>query len=484
LSFSSLIFVFVFLPLVLSGYFILRGKWRNTLLLVSSLLFYFWGEGPYVFVLIISILNVFIFSVYIQKEKDKNNTYKHKKLLVVALIFNLALLFTFKYSNFAIANLNLILSWWGFARIREINMHLPLGISFFTFQGISYLIDIYRGELKASKNLVRFTVYRSLFPLVTAGPIVRYKDVAKQLIERVITPDSFSDGIIRFITGLGKKVLIANALAPVADEIFSLRGNEISIGTAWLGIVCYTLQIYFDFSGYSDMAIGLGKMFGFTFLENFNYPYISKSIREFWRRWHISLSLWIRDYLYIPLGGSKYGWARTSLNILIVFFLCGLWHGANWTFAIWGLWYGLFLVIEHTILGEWLGLISRPFRHLYVLLVVMTGWVFFRSESINSALVFLKAMYGFENNELFSCLKYIDTQLIIVLVAGLIGCTPFIKCFSRIKESNSLNISKPMLYAYINGYELVKMFLLAFIFLFSAMSLFGVTHKPFIYFRF
>jgi len=483
--FSSVTFVFVFLPLVLSAYFLLRGKWINALLLLSSLLFYVWGEGLYILILIISIFGNYYFSLFIQKERDKNNAQRCRKVLVASLVFNLILLFIFKYLNFAVVNLDTILSWAGTTKSRDINLHLPLGISFFTFQAISYVLDVYRGDVKACKSIFRFAVYRSLFPVLIAGPIVRYKDVASQLIKRSVTAENFAEGVIRFVMGLGKKVLIANQVALVADEIFSLPVDNLTFGKAWLGIICYTTQIYFDFSGYSDMAIGMGKMFGFTFLENFNYPYISKSIREFWRRWHISLSTWLRDYLYIPLGGNKYGWARTSLNLLIVFFLCGLWHGASWTFVIWGLWHGLFLIIERSPLNKSLIIFDyKPLSHAYAILVIMTGWVFFRADTLSYALVYLKTMYGFGNNDLSSAYMYFDSQILISLLAGVIGSTPLFSIVSQRLKIWASPIKEPFWKKSFEIYSPIRLALVVSVFILSTMSLYSGTHNPFIYFRF
>lgn len=326
-------------------------------------------------------------------------------VLAVAVALNLLPLAFFKYGNFCVNNVNGVLETLSLPVIEMGDLHLPIGISFFTFQAISYLVDIYRGQATVQKHPVNLALYISLFPQLIAGPIVRYKDVEREIIGRITRIEDLKSGTLRFVSGLGKKVLIANSMGVVADQVFTLPIENVSTGLAWIGIVAYTLQIYFDFSGYSDMAIGLGRIFGFHFLENFNYPYISQSIQEFWRRWHISLSSWFRDYLYIPLGGNRAGTWRTYFNLLLVFFLCGLWHGASWTFVIWGLYHGLFLVVERLGLIQLLKTIPVFFRHVYTMLVVMVGWVFFRAETLDQALAYVVRMFQFKS------VPYLDAQL-------------------------------------------------------------------------
>lgn len=388
--FSSVTFLFLFLPLVLAGTVVAGKNYRNHLLFVASLLFYAWGEGGYTLLLLFSIVITFYLGRWMEQCSDK----RKKLLLGMGIFCNLLPLFIFKYLHFslvAIAPLffsDLSQSW------QLSHIHLPAGISFFTFQAISYLIDVYRRVAPAEQRLLNCGLYISMFPQLIAGPIVRYHDIARQLQSRVVSLPGFAAGAERFVFGLAKKVLLADPLGMKADEIFSLPLHELSTGNAWLGAVCFSLQIYYDFSGYSDMAIGLGKLFGFHLPENFNYPYISRSIREFWRRWHISLSTWLRDYLYIPLGGSRKGGGRTLLNLLVVFLFCGLWHGANWTFILWGLWHGVFLALERLVPFQQRAWWSCTLGWLYTTLVVLLGWVLFRSPSLGAAVDYLQVMAG------------------------------------------------------------------------------------------
>jgi alginate O-acetyltransferase complex protein AlgI len=307
---------------------------------------------------------------------------------------NIGTLVFFKYANFAVDNLNLLLAWIHLAPVHCERVRLPIGISFFTFHALSYVMDIYRGKAAAARNPRDVALYIFFFPQLIAGPILRWSAIAPQIARRVVSREGFAEGVRRFVGGLAKKMIIANVVAVPADQIFALSGAELTPALAWLGAACYTLQIYFDFSGYSDMAVGLGKMFGFQFLENFDFPYISQSIKEFWRRWHISLSTWFRDYLYFPLGGNRRGEWRTCLNLVIVFFLCGLWHGASWTFVVWGLYHGFFLVLERTRFGGWVAGMPRLLRHGYALVVVMAGWVLFRADTFGHAITFLANMAG------------------------------------------------------------------------------------------
>jgi alginate O-acetyltransferase complex protein AlgI len=319
---------------------------------------------------------------------------KRKSAVALAVAFNIGLLAFFKYANFAVHSLNTVL---GYAYLQPVSfphIALPIGISFFTFHALSYVIDIYRRKSRAAKNPCDTALYIFLFPQLIAGPILRWSDIAPQLVQRALTREGFAEGVKRFVMGFAKKMIVANVVAAPADKIFALPANELTLPLAWFGAICYTLQIYFDFSGYSDMAIGLGKMFGFKFLENFNYPYISLSIREFWRRWHMSLSGWFRDYLYIPMGGNHVSTGRNYFNLLTVFFLCGLWHGASWTFVIWGLYHGIFLVAERTRFGKIMDSLWRPLRHGYTLLAVICGWVIFRADTFSQAADFFKFMSG------------------------------------------------------------------------------------------
>ena len=348
--FASSLFLFLFLPLTLTGYFLIRPNQpylRNLFLLLMSLIFYAWGEPVYVFLMIGSIIMNYTTGVLLHLQRQKSpRIFTEKRILYICIVGNLGLLFYFKYANFFINNLNGILQNLSIPTISYSEIPLPIGICFFTFQAMSYVIDVYRKETDVQFNPINCALYVSLFPQLIAGPIVRYHDVAQQIVSRTVARSQFSSGIQRFIFGLAKKTMLANPLGEVADKIFAVPVHEVTTSMAWLGIICYTLQVYFDFSGYSDMAIGLGRLFGFEFLENFNYPYIAESMRDFWRRWHISLSTWFRDYLYIPLGGNRGSSLRTYLNLWTVFLLCGLWHGASWNFIIWGALHGASLVIE------------------------------------------------------------------------------------------------------------------------------------------
>jgi len=414
--FSSIVFIFLFLPVTLVLYYLAGKYFRNTLLLLASLGFYAWGEQFYVLVMLASIGLNYMFGIVLNRV---NGQRLKKNVLICGIIANLGILFFFKYANFVIDNLNTFLAVVDIAVIDVPSTHLPIGISFFTFQALSYIIDVYKKTTSVQHNVLSLGLYIASFPQLIAGPIVRYHDVARQIAKRTHSLELFSSGIERFVFGLSKKVLIANPMGAMADTIFALESTHMSTGTAWLGISCYTLQIYFDFSGYSDMAIGLGRMFGFRFLENFNYPYISKSIQEFWRRWHISLSNWFRDYLYIPLGGNQRGAGRTAVNLLIVFLLCGLWHGASWNFILWGLVYGAFLVAERGWFGQFMGGLPHLIQHLYVLLVVMNAWVLFRIETLKEIGKYMAAMYG--NADAASMHPIIAIKLDQLFVASLVA---------------------------------------------------------------
>src|SRR5262249_27762906 len=422
--FSSTVFLFLFLPLMLGLYFVVPRPLRNFLLLLASLFFYVWGEKLYIFVLIASIVLNYSMGLLIDRMKGR---YAAGLAIGLAVFVNLGLLGAFKYANFVADNLNHLLVRLHLPLVHLDPVHLPLGISFFTFHALSYVIDVYRREVPALKNPINFALYISFFPQSIAGPIVRYNDVASQLTDRVVTLEGFAQGIRRFIIGLAKKMIIANTLAFPADAIFNLPTSELTWRLSWLGIICYTFQIYFDFSGYSDMAIGLAKMFGFQFKENFNYPYIAASVTDFWRRWHISLSTWYRDYLYIPLGGNRHGKARLYFNLVTVFFLCGLWHGASWTFILWGLFHGTFLVLERMGLGQLLEKAWAPVRHLYALLVVMVGWVLFKATTFSQALAYLGAMVGLGKGLGYKYKPgiYLNAQVTGVLVIAAVGCLPF-----------------------------------------------------------
>ncbi len=469
--FHSQTFLYLFLAIVLIGYhalqWLLLGNARtlrttaqNAFLFVASVFFYTWGEGGFVLVLLGLLVANYAFANAIARNQAANHT--GKRWLIAAIVFDLGLLVYFKYTGFLAANLS-----WPIAEI-----HLPIGISFFTFQAISYVTDVYRREVPAQQNFLRFGLYVFLFPHLIAGPIVRYKDIASQLSERCVTRDSFAEGVRRLIFGLAKKVLIADTLAVVADHLFRLPASDLTASAAWLGMVCYALQIYFDFSGYSDMAIGLGKMIGFDFLENFNYPYTAASVTEFWRRWHISLSSWFRDYVYVPLGGNRGG--KTYRNLLIVFVLCGIWHGANWTYLIWGVLHGVLLIIERLGLGAILLKLPRPFRHVYTLVVVTVGWTFFRAQTSAQAVAIIGAMFGFAEGT-YTAADIVKNSTIVALAIGAIAALPVHRLATRL-ENCSWGIEAVG--------HMVKLAALAGIMLVVASWLAGNTYSAFIYFRF
>lgn len=431
--FSSTVFIYLFLPIVILCYYLLF-RWnrlaQNLFLLCASLFFYAWGEPKFVLVMMLSILINWFFGLLVDELRDK------KKLCIAALasdiVFNLGILFVFKYLSFTCRVADHILGW----NIRIPTITLPIGISFFTFQAMSYVIDVYRKKASVQPNLFYVGLYISFFPQLIAGPIVRYQTIEDQIKNRRETWDDFFDGFARFVIGLSKKVLLANSFAIVADRVFlaNKNGDTISVAFCWLGAVMYTLQIFFDFSGYSDMAIGLGQMFGFHFLENFDYPYISTSITEFWRRWHISLGTWFRDYLYIPLGGNRCSAGRNLLNLFAVWFLTGLWHGANYTFIVWGMMYFCLIAFERYsgFNKNSNGIIIKTFKWIYTSFFVMMGWVLFRADSITEAIGYFRKMYGLDGNPVFDGLfSGWFTQNLILMFIGIILCTPSTKRFLK-----------------------------------------------------
>ncbi len=482
--FSSAAFLFYFFPVVLALYFpvVAHKRLRNYVLLGASLFFYAWGESEYTLIMLLSILANYFLGIWVYNEHEKG---KSKTAITAAISFNILLLVIFKYTNFIVDNLNPLLADFGIPTIKIGAVHLPIGISFFTFHCISYIMDIYRKQTPPQRSLPNTALYISLFPQLVAGPIIRYKDICGQLTDRYVSLERFSKGVNRFIIGLGKKVLIANVVALPADKIFNIPSEHLTTPVAWLGIFCYTLQIYFDFSGYSDMAIGLANMFGFKFMENFNYPYISRSIREFWRRWHISLSTWFRDYLYIPLGGNRVGPARNYFNLFMVFFLCGLWHGASWNFIIWGLFHGAFSVIERTALGKMLER-SRIVSHAYCMLVVMVAWVFFRAETFPEAFAFIKAMFGAASGSgvEWHVGLFMNAKLALVLVLGVIGVTPIIPWLKAFRDRTLARKALGPFMADDAVEFVVSLGLMPCVFVLCAMSLASGTHNPFIYFQF
>ncbi|MDA3732183.1 MBOAT family protein [Niameybacter massiliensis] len=468
--FSSIIFLFICLPCILLIYYGLCGtrKWKNYFLLCVSLGFYAWGEPKYIVLLLVCILGNYVFGRF--AESLPKGSRKVQIMIVAMLVFNLGILGIFKYLGFAVATCNSVLQVdWNVP-----NVILPIGISFFTFQGISYVMDIYRGKGRALKNVLDVGLYIALFPQLIAGPIVRYETVAEELRERRENVEDFAEGVIRFAEGLGKKVILANNFALVADKAFGLPDGQLSVVFAWLGAISYMLQVYFDFSGYSDMAIGLGRMFGFHFCENFRGPYTAKTISEFWRRWHISLGSWFRDYVYIPLGGSRVAKKnRLICNLLIVWGLTGIWHGANWTFIVWGLYFGL-LIMTEKVGGLEKKLTKLPFvGHIYTLLLVLIGWVFFRADSLIQAIQYLKVMFGFEQVTFLGSLANLYLQEnFILLIIGAICCLPLKEWVDRyqLTEHTSLQV------IYRVGLSIVTVIAVAY--------LVKGNYNPFIYFNF
>ncbi len=461
--FSSITFLFYFLPIVLGIYYIVPKKCKNLVLLIASFIFYFYGEPTYVLLMAFSIVITYIFGRLIDKYK---NTERAKIFLVLAIVISIGLLVYFKYANFIIQNINLWLS----HKIDFIYVALPIGISFYTFQMLSYLVDVYRGQAKVQKNILKLAMYVSLFPQLIAGPIVRYTTIEDQIENRTHTFEKFALGVRRFIIGLGKKVLIANVLGELANKF--LGSSEMSVLYYWIYGIAATLQIYFDFSGYSDMAIGLGKMFGFEFLENFNYPYIAKSITDFWRRWHISLSSWFRDYVYIPLGGNRVSKVKWLRNIMVVWLLTGLWHGAAWNFIIWGLYFGILLIIEKVFLGKIIEKMPKIFAHIYVLVLVMISFIIFNGESTTQILTNIGGLVGIGNVPLVSpeSIYYLKSYLCVIVI-GIIGATPLFKnIFASKKMEKITNILEPMY--------------LVLLLLISTSYIVDGSFNPFLYFRF
>lgn len=470
--FSSPIFLFFFLPIVLLIYFLLKLEYRNAFLLFASLFFYAWGEPRFVFVIILSIIINYTFGLIIYFCQQRYGLLVNRLMLIFGVAANCGLLFYFKYFDFFITSIDALTG----LNIPLKHIVLPIGISFFTFQGLSYVIDLYLKKVEVQKNFIKFALFKSFFPQLIAGPIVRYVDVHQQINERTCTVDKFAYGVRRFVIGLGKKVIIANTVGAVADGIFGLPYYQNSVASAWLGAVCYTIQIYFDFSGYSDMAIGLASMFGFKYKENFNYPYISKNMTEFWRRWHISLSTWFRDYLYIPLGGNRRG--NVYVNLIIVFFVTGLWHGAAWNFVVWGLWHGAFLLIERILKKSKIDIGVHWFiTWAYSMLVVVVGWVLFRAPSLDYAGNYLKVMFGILKpyDVGYSVWFYLNPMVITMLIIACIASMPvweYIEKYIGVKEKNL-------------GFRLfIQNAYVAVLLIVSIMFLATTTYNPFIYFRF
>ena len=462
--FSTPLFLFWFLPLVLLIYYLMPVRFRNLILLAASLIFYYWGEQGYVAIMVLSIGIDYIHGMIVHHCRQKGNDPGARIAVASSILFNLAILFVFKYWDFAARSLESA----GFGILPVLNISLPIGISFYTFQTMSYTIDVYRGDSRVQKNLIHFGTFVTLFPQLIAGPIIKYKDLDEQLGSRVHCVDRFASGVLRFVTGLAKKLLLANNLGQLWDAIKALPTEELTVAGAWLGAAAFAFQIYFDFSGYSDMAIGLGRMLGFEFMENFNYPYISKSITEFWRRWHISLSTWFREYLYIPLGGNRCSLGRWLLNLLIVWSATGIWHGASWNYLIWGLYFYVLLILEKLLVGKWLQKLPAICQHLYLIVLVLISWAIFALEDFGQLSDYLCAMAGLSGAPFLSgqTLYYFRNYLPVLAVAA-IGSTPLgAGMYSRINS------------------RMLRIFILVLGLLLCTAYVVASTYNPFLYFRF
>ncbi len=486
--FSSITFLSIFLPAVLVSYYLIPTiKAKNCFLLIASFVFYAWGEGYWTLVLIVSILINYVFGFYVAQALGRPQA---KFLVGLCVVANVLLLGYFKYFNFAMRQANNVLGLAGMSPIAFALVHLPLGISFYTFHGLTYNVNVYRRQAR-TQSLMNVALYKAFFPQLIAGPIVRYHLIAKALEDRSVTLKLFARGTERFILGLAKKVLIANTVAVPVNAIFALKPDQLTFETSWFGIGCYALQIYFDFSGYSDMAIGLALMFGFRFPENFNYPYISQSVREFWRRWHMTLSNFFRDYVYIPLGGNRKGTLRKYANLIFVFFLTGLWHGASWTFVIWGFFHGFWIVLEHAFLGRLLEWMPAVFRHAYLLLVVVVAWVFFRSPDLSYALACIDAM--FTSHHLFATYPeqsisfYLDSRIGLAVLLGCLFSMPLLAFLGRLSASHralAFVARSPLAGTFGSVAPLARSAGLLALFSICWVVLAAGTYNPFIYFRF
>lgn len=497
MDFSSPIFLFLFLPVVLAVYWVIGPRVRNLFLLFASLFFYAWVEGWFVLVLLVALTANYLFSILIDHCQQATTRLIS---LAATITANLAILCAFKYLNFFTEYLNPVLQHLGLGTMTVEHLHFPLGISFFTFQAIAYAIDIYRQEYEPQRNLIKFSLFMALFPKISAGPIIRYPEVEEALTRPVVSLDDCSYGAKRFIIGMGKKLIIADTLAITVDTIFAIPPPDLTTGLAWLGIICYTLQLYFNFSGYTDMAIGLGRMFGFTFRENFDYPYVARSVTEFWRRWHISLSTWFRDYLFIPLSYSlmtqnvrkkimegRYKTNYRSLfSVFVVFTLCGWWHGSTWNFIIWGMLHGLVLALESWKFSKVLKKAWPPLAHAYLLLFIMLSWVFFRSPTLSVAMSFLKSMAGFGSGAgiIYHPALFINVELLVVLSIAILGSIPIAVWVRDWRDRQTIfpAILGPLMRGSAT-YALETAFI-AVVLLMSLLSVAGSTYKPFIYFQF
>ena len=468
--FSSLVFIFVFLPITLFIYYLSPRKLKNLVLLISSLIFYAWGEPIYIFLMIFTTVFSYVSAILINKYKSKKTS--SLAIFILSVAVNLSVLCFFKYYGFFIDNINNLFS----MNIKFKKLPLPVGISFYTFQTLSYIIDVYLKKVPVQKNIISFSTYVTMFPQLVAGPIVKYGDINKQLENRKESLDKFGDGVSYFIRGLSKKVLLANNIGLLWSNVKALSPDKISVFSAWLGILAFTFQIYFDFSGYSDMAIGLGKFFGFDLMENFNYPYISKSVTEFWRRWHISLGSWFREYVYIPLGGNKKGALKQYRNLFIVWFLTGFWHGANWNFIIWGLYFGILITLEKIFVLKWLDKLPNFISHVYALIIIIVGWAIFEFENTSVLFSFIKTMFGMGSNTFIDnqSIYYLYTNLFLFILA-IIFSTPlpkklFKKLIYNVKLKPYAKLIVPTIYL--------------ILILLCTTYLVNETYNPFLYFKF
>lgn len=499
--FSSTFFLFLFLPITLLVYLISPSRYRNYILFATSFFFYFWSENWFITILLISAFIDFICGLVIagafgnnkpiQKlDKGIKRNKRQKAALIVSIIMNLSILGFFKYANFGIENFNMLMNVLGLERYKwntMVNVILPLGISFYTFQSMSYTFDVYLGNIQATRNVLNYLTYIIMFPQLVAGPIVRYRDVARQLVQRVITRESFAYGIVRFVIGLGKKVIIANTLAITVNSVFEVPFSQMTTGLAWLGAFCFSLQIYYDFSGYSDMAIGLGQMLGFRFKENFRYPFISTSATEYFQRWHISLNTWLRDYPYSAMGGSRGPALKVYFNVISLLIMVGLWHGASWNFIIWGFNWGLLLAIQRYQIRNNLKIrLWHPLKVIFAFIIFMSGMVFFRSSSLSQAFVFLKSMVGFAGGDgiEFHASLYLNNKIVLCMIFGYLGSLPIVQWIIAYYEKIITRCNRKIVPYIESAFMFTRLMCIVLIFGASALTLVAESHQAFIYFRF
>lgn len=470
--FSSLLFLFLFFPVILVLYYLVPRRFRNLVLLVASLFFYAWGEPVYVFLMMGTIVVDWLLGLGIGACMERGRRTAAKWLVVAAVVSNIGALGVFKYTDFVIGNINSIFG----AAIPLLRIALPIGISFYTFQILSYVIDVYRGDTRVQKNIISFGAYVVLFPQLIAGPIVRYQTVAEELDTRRETLEDFSSGVQRFMVGLGKKVLLANNIGMLWDTISAQPASEIPVLTAWLGIFAYAFQIYFDFSGYSDMAIGLGRMFGFHFLENFNYPYMATSITDFWRRWHISLSTWFKEYVYIPLGGNRRGFPLQIRNILVVWLLTGFWHGASWNFMMWGVYFGILLILEKVFLLKWLDRAPKWVTHVYTMFLVLISWVIFAFDDLSRGVAYIGALFGAGSGFANTQTVYLFyTNLLMLAILFFASMDWGKRLWAKLETRMGTH---PLAFAILKNAAFAGVFVLCVAYLVDA------SYNPFLYFRF